>query len=196
MHARTLELVAPYCDLSERLRAVPADASVRGVMFRCTTNKLRSEGKLEAFQEQFGNVHHDSLAFYPLSDHLLHMAAGAAVLLSPERVMEGVGLIARDNARELSSSLLGQTLLHALASDPLSLLEQGLAMRRQTRNYGRWDLLRHGPRDVEVQYTDEYVWIEQSHHHAAMGTFDACSIKPRITTVLTGPYSGSTRFQW
>lgn len=196
MDRSALEFVAAHCDIRERLADLPADARVRGVAFRSITAALADAGGLPAFEQRFGNPSHDSIGFYPLGDYLLHMASCAAVLYSPERVYEGMAQICRSNARHVSTSLLGKALIHALASDPLSLLEQGLAMRRQMLDYGRWELVHHGPRDLEVRYFDEYVWIEQAHAHAAAGTFDACSIKPTITTRLSGPYSGSSRFVW
>ena len=124
------------------------------------------------------------------------LASASALLSSPDRLYDGMAEISRGNARSVSASLLGQAVIHTLASDPLSLLEQGLAMRRQLLSYGRWELVRHGPRDLEMRYFDEYVWIEQSHSHAAAGTFDDCRIKPHMTTTLGSPYHGSTRFQW
>jgi uncharacterized protein (TIGR02265 family) len=196
MDTRALDFVAPHCDIRERLLDVPPEARVRGVAWRSIASALQVAGKLEDYEQQLGSIARDSIAFYPLADYMVSLASASAVLTAPERLYEGMAEISRNNARYLSASLLGQALIHALASDPLSLLEQGLAMRRQTKDYGRWELVHHGPRDVEVRYFDEYVWIEQAHRHAAAGTFDACSIKPNMVTKLLTPYSGSTRFQW
>jgi uncharacterized protein (TIGR02265 family) len=196
MDMRALEFVAPYCDLGERLRDVPGTAVVRGVMFDAVKSALQDADKLDAYCAMFGPLQYQSLTLYPLGEYMLRLASAGAVLLSPARVYEGIGLISHLSARELARGLLGKTLIHALASDPRSLLEQGLAMRRQVLRYGRWEMVHQGPRDIEVFYTDELVWIEASHHEAAKGTFDACNIKPNIVTTLTGPYSGSTRFQW
>lgn len=196
MNTHALDFVAPYCDIRERLLDVPPTAQVRGVYFRSVGQALSAAGKQDSYEQQFGSLSRDSIAFYPLADYLVFLASASAVLSSPERLYEGMAEIAHSNARFVSASLLGQSLIHALASDPLSLLEQGLAMRRQMLAYGRWELLHHGPRDLEMCYFDEYVWIEQAHAHAAAGTFDACRIKPHMTTTLLTPYSGSTRFQW
>ena len=194
MHA--LDFVAPHCDIRQRLHHVPAGAQVRGVMFRSVGQALQAADKLDKYERQFGSLGRDSIAFYPLADYMVYLASASAVIASPERLYEGMAAIAHDNAQFVSSSLLGQALISTLASDPLRLLEQGIAMRRQMLDYGRWQLVHHGPRDLEMRYFDEYVWIEESHAHAAAGTFNACRIKPRMNTVLLTPYSGSTRFQW
>lgn len=196
MDMRALDFVAPHCDIRERLLDVPAEARVRGVAYRSITMVLQAADKLTEYEQQLGCVSRDSIAFYPLADYMVCLASASALLATPERLYEGMAEISRSNARYFSASLLGQALIHALASDPLSLLEQGLAMRRQIKDYGRWELVRHGPRDLEVRYFDEYVWIERAQAHAAAGTFDACTVKPNMVTKLTAPYSGSTRFQW
>jgi uncharacterized protein (TIGR02265 family) len=196
MDQRALEYVAPYCDLKARLGAVPLEARVRGIAFRSIVAALTEADKLEGYVERFGPLRYESLAFYPLAEYLVRLASGAACLRSREDLYLGMGEITRKNARELSQSLLGQALIHALASDPRSLLEQGLAMRRQVFDYGRWELVQHAPRQLEVRYTDEYVWIEQAYTFAALGTFDACRVKPRVTTQLDTPYSGSHHFEW
>jgi uncharacterized protein (TIGR02265 family) len=196
MDQRALEYVAPYCDIKVRLGAVPLEARIRGVAYRSITAALGEAEKLEAYAERFGALRYESLAFYPLADYLVRLASAAAFLHSPAELYLGMAQITRKNAHEMSQSLLGQTLIHALASDPRTLIEQGLAMRRQICNYGRWDLLHHAPRRIEVHYTDEYIWIEQAYTYAALGTFDACRIKPRVTTRLDTPYSGSHHIEW
>lgn len=196
MDPSALDFVADHCDIRERLKHVPPEAQVRGVYFRSVSQALSAADKLADYEARFGPFAYESIPLYPLSDYLVCLASASAVLRSPEALYEGMAEISRSNARNVTSSLLGQALIHELASDPLSLLEQGLAMRRQMLSYGRWELLHHGPRDLEMRYVDEYVWIEQSHAHAAAGTFDACRIKPHMTTRLLTPYSGSTRFQW
>jgi uncharacterized protein (TIGR02265 family) len=196
MDQRALEYVAPHCDIKARLAALPLDACVRGVAFRSIVAALEQADKLAAYVTCFGPLRYESLAFYPLAEYLVRLASGAAVLRSRAELYLGMGAISRLNASEMSRSVLGQTLIHALASDPRSLLEQGIAMRRQTCNYGRWELVHHAPRHLEMRYCDEYVWIEQAWTFAALGTFDACRIKPRITTHLDTPYSGSHHFEW
>jgi uncharacterized protein (TIGR02265 family) len=196
MDQRALEYVAPHCDIKMRLGALPLDASVRGIAFRSIVSALEEADKLAAYVTRFGPLRYESLVFYPLAEYLVRLASGAAVLRSPADLYLGMGEISRRNASEMSQSVLGQTLIHALASDPRSLLEQGVAMRRQTFNYGHWELMHHAPRHLEMRYRDEYVWIEQAWTFAALGTFDTCRIKPRITTQLDTPYRGSHHFEW
>ena len=183
-HALAIEYVEPHCDLVERLRALPPSAHVRGVVFTSIKEALRRTGKLEEFGAQFGAFRYESLALYPLAEYMVRLASAGAFLRSPQAVYEGIGEISRLNAAEMTKRLLGQALLHELAAEPERLLEQGLAMRRQVCKYGRWELLTHAPRHVEVRYVDEYVWIRQAWTYAALVTFEGCSIKTRITTTL------------
>lgn len=196
MDRRALEFVAPHCDIRERLRAVPAGAQMRGLAFRTISSALERAGKLAQYCERFGPFDCDSIAFYPLGDYLVRLASAAAVLRSPTELARGMWDISRGNAQEFATSLMGKALIEQLASEPLRLLEQGLAMRRQTFQYGRWELVQHGPRELEMIYFDEYVWIEEAVTGAAVGTFDACSIKPKLVTTLRDPYNGSTHFSW
>jgi uncharacterized protein (TIGR02265 family) len=196
MDSRALEFIAPHCDIRERLRSAPGSALVRGVLFRTIAVALERGGKLERYSERFGPLQYDSLAFYPLGDYLVRLASAGALLRSPSELALGIQDISRCNAKELAASLIGKALIEQLAEEPLRLLEQGLAMRRQTCSYGRWELVRHGPRELEVRYFDEYMWIDDALTAAAIGTFDACSIKPTVVTSLLDPYNGSTHFCW
>jgi hypothetical protein len=194
--ASALEFIEPHCDIAERLRAVPRTAFVRGVAFCSITEALLQAGKLSGYAQRFGTPRHDSLALYPLSEYMIHLASAAGFLYSPKTVYEGIGEISRLNAVAFTASVLGQALFQELASEPGQLLAQGIAMRRQVSKYGSWELQKHGPCHLEVRYRDEYVWIRQAWTYAAIGTFESCHIKPRITTTLDTPYSGSTHFRW
>jgi uncharacterized protein (TIGR02265 family) len=194
---RALEFVAPHCDIRERLRSAPGSALVRGVLFSSISSALEEAGKLDEYEARFGPHHqYQSVTFYPLADYMARLASAGALLRSPRELSLGVQDISRRNAKVFAASLLGKALIEQLADEPLRLLEQGLAIRRQTCNYGRWELVRHGPRELEVRYFDEYVWIEDALTAAAIGTFDACSIKPQVVTTLRDPYNGSTSFCW
>jgi uncharacterized protein (TIGR02265 family) len=196
-HAPAIEYIEPHCDIAERLRSIPPTAHVRGLAFSTITEALRRADRLEAYRERFDHaLRYESLTLYPLTEYMVRLASAAAFLFTPATVYEGIGEISRLNALESVKSLLGQTLLHELAHEPRHLLEQGLAMRRQVYKYGRWELLTHAPQHVEVRYFDEYVWIRQACTYAAIGAFESCQIKPRITTTLATPYIGSTHFRW
>lgn len=196
MGPSALELIAPYCDLRERLSAVPASAMVRGLAFQSIVAALRTHGKLERYETTYGALRYASMSLYPLGDYLVRLASAGAELSTRERLFDGVAAISRTNAHEFTRSILGQALIRDLAHDPLALLEQGVAMRRQTCLYGHWELTRLGPREAEMRYAGEPVWIEQAVVPAAEGTFEACSVQPEIHTKLTTPYDGATHFRW
>jgi uncharacterized protein (TIGR02265 family) len=196
MNLRALELVAPHCDIEERLRAVPASARIRGLTFRPITAVLQKAGKIEPYYALFGPQPVSSMALYPLGDYLIRMACAAAILRSPPEVLQGMFEISLETAREYASSMLGRTLIRLLARDPYRLAQQGLAMHRQTHFYGHWELVRHGPREMEMLYRDEYEWIEHSVAGAAIGTFEAVGAKVDIVTKASDRWNGSTRVHW
>ncbi|MCA9646952.1 MAG: DUF2378 family protein, partial [Myxococcales bacterium] len=95
-----------------------------------------------------------------------------------------------------ASTLMGRALLRLLARDPVRLTEQAVAARRQMANYGDWRMVRHGPHDIEKVYRDEYTWLESAIAGAAVGSFEACDVEPRVETLLKDRYNGSTRIRW
>jgi hypothetical protein len=121
MNLRALELVAPYCDIEERLRAVPPAARIRGLTFRPITSVLIKAGKIGPYYELFGPHHVNSMALYPLGDFLLRLACAGAILRSPQEVLQGMFEISLATAREYASSMLGRTLIRLLAKDPIKL---------------------------------------------------------------------------
>jgi uncharacterized protein (TIGR02265 family) len=196
MNLRALDLVAPHCDIEQRLRAAPPSARVRGLAFGPIRNAVSRAGKLPAYHELFGPDKHNSMALYPLGDYMLRLACAGAIIRSPAECLQGTFDISRDNARDYANSMLGRVLIRILAHDPVKLSEQGLAMRRQTCLYGHWELVRHGERDIEMLYYDEYLWIEYATAGAAQGTFEACGVQPHLTTTLRDRWQGSTRITW
>jgi uncharacterized protein (TIGR02265 family) len=196
MNLRALELVAPHCDIEERLRAVPPSARIRGLTFSPITAVLRKAGKIEPYFALFGPQPLSSMALYPLGDYLLRLACAAAILRSPPELLKGMFEISLETAREYAGSMLGRTLIRLLAHDPYRLAQQGLAMHRQTHFYGHWELVRHGPRDMEMMYYDEYEWIMESVAGAAIGTFEAVGAKVEISTSARDRFTGSTRILW
>jgi uncharacterized protein (TIGR02265 family) len=192
---RALELVAPHCDLVDRLRAVPPAAAMRGVFYHHIDGYMRKAGLQDAYRSYFPETV-SALPFYPLSDYMLRLATAGALVASPERLHEGMREIARGNAASFVQSLLGRTLIRLLSNDPAKLTEQGLAARRQTHRYGRWSLIRHAPRVLEVVYEDEFLWIESVVVGSAEGTYVGCAFPVHQEHTLRSRFSGSTIHSW
>jgi uncharacterized protein (TIGR02265 family) len=195
-NAGALELVRDHCDLVERLRDVPPAASVRGIFFRNLERQVERAGALDRYRALFEDDRYSSLPFYPLGDYLLRLACAGAIVATPETLSGGMFTIARSYATTFAESLLGRTLIRLLSHDPVRLSEQGLAAKRQTHNYGHWEILRHAPNAIEMRYEDEFQWIESVMAGAAAGTFESCGIQAELETQMRSRYSGSTFVRW
>jgi len=193
---KALDLVAPHCDIVTRLGDVPPSARVRGLYFRSVLGVLRSRERLASYDEYFPGERWSSLTFYPVGDYLLRAAVAGALLTSPQSLHEGVFEIGRQNATAFAASLLGRAMLRILDRDPVRLTQQGLAARRQSMSYGEWAIKQAGPRELEMTYHGEYMWIESAIAGAAVGTFESCGVKAELKTVLTDKYNGSTVVRW
>jgi uncharacterized protein (TIGR02265 family) len=193
---RAVALVAPHCDIVERLNDVPPSARVRGLYFKSVLNVLRQLGRLPAFEEYFPAERRSSLTFYPLGDYLVRLAVAGAVVRSPAELHDGIHEITRQNASAFATSLLGRVLTRILDRDPVRLTEQGLAARRQSTSYGEWQVARRGATEIEMIYHAEYMWIESAIAGAATGTFEGLQIQPRLSTTLIDKYNGSTVVSW
>jgi uncharacterized protein (TIGR02265 family) len=193
---RAIELVAPHCDIVERLRLVPPSAQMRGVWLKNVEKQVDLHGRAAAYREYFPSDHYSSLSFYPVADMLIRSACAGALVASPERVHQGMALVTKGNAESFMASLLGRMLLRVFSRDPVRVLEQALAARRQSCAYGHWELRRHADREVEMTYQNEYWWIESAVAGAAQGTFEACKIVVSIETKLIDRFNGSTFFRW
>ncbi len=196
LQARAVELIAPHCDIVERLADVPPSARVRGLYFRSVLTVLRRLGRLGPYEEYFPGERWSSLTFYPLSEYLVRLALAGAVVTSPQQLHEGIFNITRENASAFASSLLGRVMVRILDRDPVRLTEQGLAARRQSTTYGEWELKRPGPREVEMVYHAEYMWIESAIAGAATGSFEVCRVQAEVKTLLRDKYNGSTLIRW
>jgi uncharacterized protein (TIGR02265 family) len=194
--SRALELVAAHCDIVERLKAIPPAAAVRGIFFRNLERQVENAGRLPAYRALFGDDRYASLPFYPLGDYLVRLAYAGALVESPEALHRGMFSIARSYATTFAESLLGRALIRLLSRDPVRLSEQGLAAKRQTHNYGHWEIVCHGPGQIEMRYEDEFQWIESVMAGAASGTFESCGITAHFETQMRGPYQGSTFVRW
>jgi uncharacterized protein (TIGR02265 family) len=211
MLARTthaLELVAPHCDLVDRLRFIPPAASVRGMFFQNIEAQVERMGQSSAYHSYFPDDRYAALTYYPLSEFLLRLSCAGAVVSSlehgaaestgpaPERIHDGMRAITRGHATTFVQSLLGRTLVRLFSREPLRLTEQGLAARRQTHRYGRWTLQQVSSTHVQVVYEDEYLWIQSAIHGAAEGTYVTCLPEVRLETEVTGRFSGRTNIRW
>ncbi len=193
---RAIQVVAPYCDIVDRLQVVPPSARVRGLYLRSLETVTQRAGRGVLYREYFGGERWSPIRMYPLRDYMIRLALAGASLRSPERVHEGMHDVWRSNATTFASSLLGRTMLRLLSNDPVRLTEQGLAARRQTYQYGHWEIVRHGPRAIEMVYREEYLWIESAIAGGAVGAFEACGIKANLETKLSDRFDGSTMITW
>lgn len=196
MSDSALELVAPYCDIVDRLPAVPPSAHVRGMYFNSIKTVLEREGRLRNYLEFFPSERFSAARMFPLRDYMLRLAVGGACLRTPETLHEGMHEIWRTHATYFAQSLLGKMMLRLLSRDPVRLTEQGLAARRQTFKYGHWSIRRHGDRQVEMCYEQEYLWIESAITGGAVGSYEACGIRASVTTELRDRFNGSTMITW
>jgi uncharacterized protein (TIGR02265 family) len=191
-----LELVGDHCDLRERLAAVPPSAQIRGMYLRSVQGALeRAERGIE-YRALCGTPRFSALRFYPMGEYLTHLAAGGALLKGPERVHDGIFEISRSNAAIVADSLVGRTLLRALARDPQRVLRQGVAAHRQTTRGSQWLLRFPGPREAVMEFHDEMVWIESSLLGAAHGTMEAAGIAANIRCELRDPQNGAHYISW
>jgi uncharacterized protein (TIGR02265 family) len=196
LHRRALDLVVGHCDIAERLRDVPPSARTRGLYFNSVVTEVKRAGKGGDYAAYFPADRHLALSYYPLSEYLVRLAVAGALVASPADVHAGMSQIARANATAFASSLLGRILLRLLARDPVRLTQQGLAARRQSSTYGEWSLHQHGPRELEMVYRSEFIWIESAVAGSAVGTFAACEIEASLETRLVDRYDGSTVIRW
>jgi uncharacterized protein (TIGR02265 family) len=194
--SRAWDLVAPHCDIEDRIRVVPERAKVRGLYYGSVLNVLEQDGKLDAYHDYFPDERWSAIRFYPLTDFMLRLAVAGAVIATPETLHMGMHQAMRLNAVAFASNLIGRMLLRVLDRDPVRLTEQAMAARRQSTTYGEWTIGSRGPRYIEAIYRSEYVWLESAIAGAAVGTFDACQIKAAVETQLTDRFNGSTLVSW
>lgn len=195
-YADAMALVSPHCDIESRLADVPPSARVRGPLFRPLKPALEHAGRWHEFERIVPPRKRSSFGEFPLGEYLIELALAGALTLTPERLEQGMYEISRNNAKTFASTLMGRALLRLLSKDPVRLTEQAVAARRQLANYGDWRLVRHGPRHVEMVYTDEYTWLGSAIAGAAIGAFQACEVEARLETQLVDRYNGSTIIRW
>lgn len=190
-----LQAVAAHCDLLERLPLIPPSARLRGLYYGSIETVLKRAGCVDQYRALCPE-HFSAIRFYSVSDFLVHLTIGASVLMSPERVHEGMFEIGRRNAIAVSESLIGRALLRLLSRDPQKLLQQGVAARRQSFTYGDWELSFPEPQTAVMTIAEEYVYIESYLLGAARGTFDAISLPVRTEVILEDRFNGRHVLRW
>jgi uncharacterized protein (TIGR02265 family) len=193
---RAVQLVAPYCDIVDRLRVVPPSARVRGLYLKSLSDIVKRAQRAELYDRYFQGETWSAVRMYPLRDYMVRLAVAGAALRGPDQVHRGMHDVWRTNATTFASSLLGRAMLRLLSHDPVRLTEQGLAARRQTYQYGHWSIVQHGPRAIEMVYREEYIWIESAIAGGAVGAFEACGIEAELKTKLINRFDGSTLISW
>lgn len=191
----TIDELIQHCDLRRRQADVPPSAKIRGLYYNNNIKVLESAGKLEMFKALYPESH-SSVRWYSCADYLERLAVAGAILTSPERVHEGMQLIGRNNAIAFADSLLGKTMIRLLSRDPTKLLKQGAAGRRQSCNYGRWELSFPEPRVSVMAMYDEYLWIESNLVGAAEGTLASIGIDAVSEVELDSAYQGRLTLRW
>ncbi len=190
-----IEEVGQFCDVQQRLALIPPSASVRGMYFRSIDTILAKAGKTAQFLELFPDKI-AAIRWYPLSEFIVRLTVGSALLRGPERVHEGMFEIGRENALAFANSLVGKVLFRLLSRNPRKLLEQGVAARRQSCNFGRWTLTFPDEQTAVMEMTEEYLFIESYLLGAAQGTFDAIGIAVQATAELSDRFTGTHTLRW
>ncbi len=199
--AAVIAELCAHCDLAERLPLVPPSARVRGLYFRSIERVLAKAGRLERFASIFPE-RYTAVLWYPAADFLVRLAVGGALLESPTEIHQGMFEIGRMNAVAFAESLIGRTLLRMLDRDPKKLLRQAIAGRRQSYQFGRWELEFPEPAGAGgtgmavVTMSEEYLYIESYLRGAAQGTFDAVGVPARIEVVLHDRFNGQHFLRW
>jgi uncharacterized protein (TIGR02265 family) len=168
---------------------------VRGLYLGSVEAVLERAGQGAAYRSLFPQ-RFTAIRWYPMSELLVRIAVGGALLSGPERVHDGMFEIGRRNAIAFAESLLGRMLFRLLSRDPHKLLQQAVAGRRQSYNYGSWTLSFPEERKAVMHMTEEYLYIESYQLGAARGTFDAIGLPVSTEVVLETRFSGSHILVW
>ncbi len=187
--------VCRYCDVQRRLATVPPSAKMRGAFFRSIERVLGNAGLGERFETMFP-TRPTSVLWYPMSEFLVQLTVGAAMLTGAARVHEGMSEIGRRNAVAVSETLFGRALLRLLSHDPRKVLLQGAAVRRQCNNVGTWDLTFPDDHSALMIMKEEYLYMESYLLGAAYGTFETIGVPVKIECTLDDPYNGRHVLVW
>lgn len=193
---RIVELLAPHCDITTRLKQVPATARMRGLYFRATLDELGRRGLRSAFETVIHETERSAFMLYPLTDYILWVAYAGSLITSPARVHTGMYELARSHSLYFGQSLLGRSLLRLISRDPIRQMHQAVQSKRAVSNYGRWFIADEGPRHIVFRLEDEYVWIESSLLGGAVGGLESCGVNPTVEVQLRDPFNGDLSFKW
>lgn len=193
--AQSIEEVSRHCDLKQRLSAIPPSAKIRGAFFRSIERGLGSASLDPRFEAMFP-VRPSSILWYPMSDFLVQLTVGAAMLSGAEHVHQGMSEIGRRNAVAVSETLFGRALLRLLSRDPRKLLMQGAAIRRQCNSAGSWELSFPDDHSAIMVMREEYLYMDSYLLGAAHGTFETLGVPVRIECVLEDRYNGRHLLHW
>lgn len=195
MLARAIDLVGAHCDLEKRLGDIPPAARCRGIWVRNFESALDQAGMLDRYLEICGS-RVSALGWHPCGDMVTRIAIAGAVYASPRDVHEGMRSLGRIQALKFSESLLGRTLIRLLSPDPVRVLQQGAAARRQTCDYGRWEHDFSQPRRAIVHHYEEYGWLDSQVLGSAEGTFEAIKVPARFELRMKDAYNGDIEITW
>lgn len=182
-------------DIEQRLPQVPPSARLRGLYFRSIESTLEAQGLRPRYRQLFPESY-SAVRWYPVSDFLVRAAVGAALLRGPDDVPAGLQAIGYGNASAFAESLLGKTMLRLLARDPVKLLKQASAGRRQSCAYGRWEVRFTGPQSAVIEMFEEYLWIESNVLGAAIGTFETAGHRVQVEVELDSMFRGRHLLRW
>jgi uncharacterized protein (TIGR02265 family) len=192
---RAIDMVGAHCDLEQRLRDIPPAARARGVWVRNFENVLERHGALGRYVEICGSTV-SPLTWYPLGEVVARLAVAGAIYTSPADVREGMRALGRAQAVQFAESLLGRALIRLLSQDPVRVLQQGAAARRQTCNYGHWDYDFSQPSRARVTHSEEYGWLDAQVLGSAEGTFEAIKVPARFVLEMSDAYNGVIDISW
>lgn len=191
---RIRELVA-HTDLAQRRALVPGSAKLRGLYFKNNLTVLREAGLESDFRDLYPE-NHSAVRWYPVVDFLERLAVAGALLAGPADVHEGMRRIGENNAMAFAESLVGRAMLRLLARDPVKLLKQSMAGRRQSCTYGRWELESLEPGFAILRMYEEYLWLESNIVGAAVGTFKSVGVDAIVDIQLHSAFEGIVTMRW
>jgi uncharacterized protein (TIGR02265 family) len=182
-------------DLDQRVRAVPANAAVRGVFFNMARDALRRRG-LEAAAERIETLRapRRSYLFYPVADMLVAYASAGALIAEDPR--EGMRAILLDGSRYFAASWFGRSLQRFLGANPEPAIRWLAHSRDHLANYGDWRVEVRRPGYVVVLMVEEYIWIDPWHRAGCEGLLTACGVKGDVQSELDRPFQGRLHVRW